>query len=194
MHEFLQMFADTFRIDEVPDINTISIAALHSSDGDYDFPEYLTGDEYISYPEIFVEFDNWNKLHTTELKHDFNNPDIGCPYNVNGDSAQCGLRIALDGSVFPCQLFSDPQFCIGNAYTDSIPDIISGERLAGFIDTVHSRKGNITECRGCGYRSLCLGGCPAQAYIENGTILSVSAKCTTRKSLLNTRLRALLHK
>jgi radical SAM protein with 4Fe4S-binding SPASM domain len=99
-----------------------------------------------------------------------------------------GLVIALDGNVFPCQMFTDDKFIIGNVYSQTLSEILNGERLSAFIVAVHGRKGNIEQCKPCGYKGMCAGGCPAQAYAENQTIYSVSARCRTRKNHFNERL------
>jgi radical SAM protein with 4Fe4S-binding SPASM domain len=142
----------------------------------------------MDYPEIFGMFEDWNGRHTTQITYEFNNPDVGCPYNANADDIRCGLRIALDGNVFPCQSFTDDKFIIGNVYSQTLAEILNGELLSAFISAIHARKGNIEQCKPCGYKALCSGGCPAAAYIENGTLNSVSARCKSRKQSFNATL------
>ncbi|MDR1328540.1 MAG: SPASM domain-containing protein, partial [Oscillospiraceae bacterium] len=191
--EFLNMFEEHFDVDgeKNRDIDSIAMALLHKTEsGGGAFCDYLDSDEYMEYPEIFDMFEDWNGRHTTKITHDFNNSDISCPYNAKAEDVKCGLRIALDGNVFPCQMFTDDKFVVGNVYGQTLAEILNGERLSAFIDAVHSRKGNLEQCKPCGYKVMCAGGCPAAAYIENGTLYSVSARCKSRKQHFNA---ALLH-
>jgi uncharacterized protein len=191
--EFLSMFEEHFDVDgeKNRDIGAIAMALLHKTErGGGAFGDYLESDEYMQYPEIFDMFEEWNARHATKIIYEFNNPDISCPYNEKAEDVKCGLRIALDGNVFPCQMFTDDKFVVGNVYSQALAEILNGERLSAFIDAVHGRKGNIEQCKPCGYKAMCAGGCPAQAYIENGTLDSVAAKCKSRKKGFNA---ALLH-
>jgi uncharacterized protein len=193
--EFLTMFEERFDVDSEKnrDVESIAIALLHKTEsGGRVFSDYLNGDEYMEYPWIFDLFSKWNEKHTTQIIYDFNNPDIGCAYNASVEDVKCGLRIALDGNVFPCQMFTDDKFIIGNVYSQTLSESLNGELLSAFIDAVHGRKGNIEQCRLCGYKAMCAGGCPAQAYIENGTLNSISARCKSRKGHINGILTNLL--
>jgi uncharacterized protein len=192
--EFLTMFAERFDVDgdEGRDVNQINVALLRKTESDNVFRGYLEADEYMNYPEIFDIFEEWNAGHVAKITYDFNDPDTGCAYNAESEDVKCGPRIALNGNVFPCQGFTDDKFCVGSIHNQTLTQILNGERLSAFIDAVHNRRGNIEQCRTCGYKAMCAGGCPAQAYIENGTLNSVSARCKSRKQYFNTELSRLL--
>jgi radical SAM protein with 4Fe4S-binding SPASM domain len=191
MREMLGMFERKFDVDgeNFRDINDIGMALLHkSADGGGAFQDYLESEEYARYPEIFDMFSEWNANHKTRIQYDFNNPDIGCAFNNALENVQCGIRVALDGNVFPCQLLMDDEFRIGSVHDESLQEIMRGEKLAAFLDAIHARRGSVEQCKPCAYKGMCAGGCPAQAYIENGTLNSVSARCTSRKSHFSAEL------
>jgi radical SAM protein with 4Fe4S-binding SPASM domain len=196
MNEFLSMFEENFNIDrnESSDINHIGMALLHPTESDSGaFECYLEDEEYLMYPEIFDLFSEWNKKHSTQISHDFNNPDIGCPYNASVDEVKCSIRVAVDGNVFPCQMFTDDAFILGNILNDTLEDIMKSKNLDAFIEAVHNRKSHITQCKSCGYKVICAGGCPAQAYIKNHTLNSVTTNCASRKKHFNKNLLEYLH-
>jgi radical SAM protein with 4Fe4S-binding SPASM domain len=182
--KILNMLEGKFDVDgeDNRDIENISVAAIRrTEDSGIEFTEYLKADEYLSYPEMIEMFDNWNGRHRAQIKHDFSVPDMGCAFNAENGSIQCGLRIALNGNVFPCQMFTIDKFAIGNIYDNTLVDIMNGTALENFSDMMRERLGKIPQCSGCGFKFICAGGCPAEAYIENGTLFSVSSKCTARK-------------
>jgi uncharacterized protein len=185
--------ADTLKMLELEfsgeNITSISASLLRKSNRENDCPElFLAPEEYLEYPEIFEDFEKWTLSGGVKVTYDFNNPDFGCPYNSEIENVQCGLRIALDGNVFPCQSFTDDIFSFGNIENQSLDEILGGEKFRSFVDAVHTRKSKIEKCKSCGYTRLCVGGCPATAYVENGTINSVSDRCSWRKSALNKNL------
>jgi radical SAM protein with 4Fe4S-binding SPASM domain len=176
-----------------PQISSITPAFLHRTEsGGSAFKDYIESDEYTQYPDIIDKFNQWNAQHKVQANYDFNKPDIGCPFNGEFSDVECGIRIAPDGNVFPCQLFTDEKFSIGNIFQNTLQEIVEGEKLAAFIDAVHSRRTNAKECGTCGYKGMCAGGCPAQAYIENGTLDSITARCRSRKAYFNGRLVTML--
>lgn len=112
------------------------------------------------------------------------NPSIGCPYYGN-DNLQCGLRISPDGYVFPCQLFTDKVFNIGNVKDNSLLNIINGEKMNRFKTLLSLRKIFIPECSECAYQAMCFTGCPGEAYNKNNNIFTNCGKCDRNKSVFN---------
>lgn len=193
--EFLDMISLNYDVDgkDFRDIDSIGMALVHRTEDDLgSFKDYLASDEYLNYPQIFSQFEEWNERHSAKITYDFNNPDIGCAYNAPAKDVRCGIRIALDGNVYPCQMFTDPKFSIGNILQEPLSDIMNGEKLSQFIDLVHSRRDRIDTCKTCAFKGVCAGGCPAQAYIENGTINSVTARCKSRKQHFGKAFSAIL--
>ena len=193
--KILDMLQELFDVDNeaIRDVGSIDIALLRKTDSDSgNFAGYLEIEEYKQYPEIFELFADWNHRHTAQITHEFSNADISCPYNADFDDVKCGIRIALDGNVFPCQAFIDNVFSIGNIHNETLKEIMNGTKLAEFVDAVHGRQGSISQCQACGYVSMCAGGCPAQAFIENRTLNSVSARCDSRKAHFNIALQSIM--
>jgi len=186
----LDMLSNHFELDNSSnlDINTLNVAQLVKSDPNSEFDGYLLGDDIVEFSSFFAVLEKWH--HTVEIKHDFFTPEVGCAYNSSSDNLKCGLRIAADGNAFPCQMFSSKQFCLGNVFSQSIQDILYGENMTQFSESILSRSHNIDSCNQCTHRRFCFGGCPATAFIENGTILSVSSSCKLRKYNINRNLRS----
>lgn len=126
----------------------------------------------------------------SNLKKQYSNLDIefseetisfGCPFVSENEIIDCGFRIASDGYVYPCQMFSQKQFRLGNVYRDSIDKILDGNELQNFLKLIQVRKFFIPECRDCIGQGICYAGCPAMACIENDNILSIAGNCERRK-------------
>lgn len=112
------------------------------------------------------------------------NPSIGCPY-YGGDNIECGLRISPDAYVFPCQLFTDKIFNIGNIKHNSLLKIVNGKKMNDFKTLLALRKTFIPECSECAYQAMCSTGCPAEAFNNNRNIFSNCGKCERNKSIFN---------
>lgn len=112
------------------------------------------------------------------------NPSIGCPY-YGGDNIECAVRISPDANVFPCQLFTDKIFSIGNIRNNNLLEIINGKKMSDFKTLLSLRKTFIPECSECAYQAMCATGCPAEAYNNNHKIFSNCGKCDRNKSIFN---------
>lgn len=166
-------------------INDINLSLLHrTEDGDGRFHRYLPRTFFLQNDAFDDICSRWNESHITKITYD-KSVDFGCAYNGETERVNCSFRIAPDGGVYPCQLFTDPRYCLGNIHRDSLRDILRGDRLSAFTKQVKSRTKRIPQCRSCGYQGFCFGGCPATALIDNGSMDSVSDICRFRKSALN---------
>jgi uncharacterized protein len=185
--DFLKTLEREFSVDgEARDIESISLAVIRRTEsGGGGFNDYLPTDAILTAPEIAELSEAWNRAHTARITTKFTDPDVGCPYNADVEDVKCGLRIALDGNVFPCQAFTDDRFAIGNVFNEKLGDIIRGEKITAFIEAVRGRRSALEDCRPCAYKSVCSGGCPAMAFIERGTLAAVSSICASRKAGLN---------
>ncbi len=110
---------------------------------------------------------------------------LGCPYYNYSQGVSCGLRIASDGSVYPCPYFVDKIFSIGNVKSNTLVQIINGEKMENFIKLLSLRKNYIPECIDCAYKGACKTGCPAESYYLTGNIFGSCQKCLRNKEKLN---------
>lgn len=108
-------------------------------------------------------------------------PNLGCPLLSESNDMDCGFRIAPDGNVFPCQLFFEPQFALGNIYHEHMAEIIEGEKLQRLLSLLRMRKHYISECQSCVCQSMCSAGCPATAFLNTGNIFHPAGPCARRK-------------
>jgi uncharacterized protein len=194
--DFLSMLSTNFDVDDLAnrDFESISLAPVRKI-GNYTtaFNSYIDVSRLFEYTELLTHVDAWNKLHNTKIEHDFQKPDVGCPYNSPQGDIRCGIRIAPNGGVFLCQLFVDESFCIGNINDQSLYDVIDCDDMIKLVNQIRSRKTKIDECKICAYSPMCGCGCPAYAYIENGTIDSITPRCPQRKLSFQRSISSALH-
>ena len=104
------------------------------------------------------------------------NCSIGCPYFAS-ENIECNFRIDPLGNVYPCQLFVDSTFILGNINYESITDILSGVKMEYFLNLLKIKKHFTKECLECAFQNVCNGGCPASALNQNKTIFSTNNNC-----------------
>ena len=94
-----------------------------------------------------------NRLHL-EYGDRFSWPDIDADYI--GDEVFCyGLRdhfgILSDGTVVPCCLDGDGIINLGNAFSDSLKDILKSPKAKAIYDGFTARKASEELCKRCSY-------------------------------------------
>lgn len=149
------------------------------------FSSYINPAQYGNQPVIHSEIKKWNSNHSIQIHDITKTPDIGCPFNGQMEQIDCGIRIAINGEVYPCQLFSDKQFCIGNVYIETIEQIINGKMMEQFIERIHERTNSIPQCKHCAFSGICGRGCPGQAFSIYNTVNSITDRCKERKRTLS---------
>jgi radical SAM protein with 4Fe4S-binding SPASM domain len=97
----------------------------------------------------------------------------------------CHLRIApridCQGNVWPCQLFVDGQFAVGNIKEKPLESVLNGDRYGRLFSDCSARVDTVAECKGCEWKAFCGGGCPAFAYAERETLHARDFFCNVRK-------------
>ncbi len=171
------------------DINTyvsgISLSFLHkASVDDNRFDGYIEPSEYGNQLKMTDHINAWNASHEIKIHDITNEPDIGCPFYGITENVECGVRVAINGDVFPCQLFSAERFCIGNIYRSSLQEIVSGEKAEAFLNQIRSRRDSIAQCKRCAFQGVCGSGCPGQAFTLYGTLDAITDRCAERKKKL----------
>ena len=106
----------------------------------------------------------------------------GCPFN-NMDDIIFRPRITPNGDVFPCQLFEDVEFCIGNIYNKSLLEIVTSNKAEKFVERIRERflylSGN--NCRVCVVKNWCSKGCAAKCWQRNADLKYTDGSCTIKK-------------
>lgn len=193
LERILDLIQGSFYINNNCILDSIHAAILHrTSDNNSQFDEYLDDDEYLRYPTAINLMSTWNETHSEKINYDFINADIGCTYNASKEEINCGLRIAPDGNVFPCQMFTDMRYSFGNINECGLDEILEGARFSRFVELIHARRHAISQCQECAFVLVCAGGCPAQALIERGSLNAVSNRCSIRKNYLKTRIQQII--
>lgn len=109
--------------------------------------------------------------------------EFGCPLLQESGEIECGFRIAPDGDIFPCQMFFDSEYCLGNVYKDTIDIVIASKKLQNFLELLRLRKDYIHECQECVCQCICSGGCPAKSILDSGNIFTPNGACTQRQEV-----------
>lgn len=78
---------------------------------------------------------------------------------INCGSGKNKLYIYPDFNVYPCTCLKD--FCVGNLRTQSLDEILSGEKIKPFLNY---KIDSASKCNDCKYKKFCNGGCIGMSY------------------------------
>lgn len=93
------------------------------------------------------------------------------------------ISIADTGDVYPCHLFHQPDFRLGNIFTQPFDEIFYGDRNHDYVVAMDVEANNDV-CRSCEVRFLCGGGCKANALHAGGDFRAVDSYCSYLKSTI----------
>jgi radical SAM protein with 4Fe4S-binding SPASM domain len=96
-----------------------------------------------------------------------------------------GNNIVVDttGNLYPCSLFMDEEFKLGNIRDKSINDIQSNPVLNDLVRAREKRKTKIERCCDCMWRNFCQGSCMGVVLEQHGTIWETDEFCDFRIAL-----------
>ena len=96
-----------------------------------------------------------------------------------------GKNIVVDtmGNMYPCSLFMDEQFKLGNIKDNSISDIQSNPVLNDLVMAREERKTKTERCCRCMWRNFCQGSCMGVVLEQHGTIWETDEFCDFRIAL-----------
>lgn len=96
---------------------------------------------------------------------------------------QIGEALTMDdqGDLYPCPLFMEPAFRLGNVRKISLQQSLASPLMRRIREMCLLRKSTIPECRVCSWRNFCQGGCPGSVYQLKGTFQAVDDLCEFRK-------------
>lgn len=84
------------------------------------------------------------------------------------------LSIDADGNVYPCHMLHQPEFAMGNAFTDTMECILCSN-VARQFKSLDSRA--FDNCQSCRHRPICGGGCRARAFYSRGSLEADDPYC-----------------
>jgi len=90
-------------------------------------------------------------------------------------------RIDCQGNVWPCQVYVDKDFIVGNIKTESIESIFRSGIYRRMFKDCEERENSVSECQSCQWKSFCGGGCSGFAYAEHQTLKKKDFFCEVRK-------------
>ena len=76
------------------------------------------------------------------------------------------ISVADNGDVYPCHLFHQNKFKMGNIFVDTISDIFHSAKMTEFAESMDVENNN-ARCASCDFRYLCGGGCKANPLHEH---------------------------
>lgn len=121
-----------------------------------------------------------------QMEEDFICKGIGMHHSCSMNQVTDGMikiqpKISGDGDVFPCQMYNDTLFSLGNIYKQSIKEIVEGEATRRYLLLSQMRCDFISECKTCSVNKICGKGCMAKAVMENNKIFSTDTLCKYHK-------------
>ena len=93
------------------------------------------------------------------------------------------LVITPYGEVYPCVLFMEEPYLLGNIRESSLANAAGALSHRDLYERCLKRRETIAECRDCSWRNLCQGGCPGLPLAEHGTLEATDPFCELRKEL-----------
>lgn len=79
----------------------------------------------------------------------------------------CGYGPALEhnGDVYTCDHFVEPAYKLGNLHDTPLADLVASPQMRRF--GLDKRDKLTSQCKTCGVRQLCNGGCPKDRFVES---------------------------
>jgi len=106
-------------------------------------------------------------------------------HQPSGQASWCqvGEALTMDdrGDLYPCPLFMEPSFRLGNIRQVSLRQALCSPLMERIRQMCILRKSTIPECQACQWRNFCQGGCPGSVYQLKGTFQAVDDLCGFRK-------------
>ncbi|MEA1867154.1 MAG: PqqD family peptide modification chaperone [Thermodesulfobacteriota bacterium] len=99
--------------------------------------------------------------------------DIWCPIGRQ-------LVIDVNGDAYPCVLMMEDEFLLGNAFHNSLDNMIKSDAMIAVCRALAERRNKIKKCSVCNWRNLCQAGCMGQALDNKGTIWDTDDFCDYR--------------
>lgn len=84
------------------------------------------------------------------------------------------LSVGADGTVYPCHMLHDSSLAMGNIFYDDIESILKSPVADKFRRLSVE---DFDDCKDCGYRWVCGGGCRGRSYTAFGNLHSKDAYC-----------------
>ncbi len=106
---------------------------------------------------------------------------MGYPPESCDMQGRCSANVVVeaDGSVYPCDFYVLDQWKMGDINTDSIGEMLKGNKAKDFVQC---SVGIVEQCRGCEIYSICRGGCRRHYEPMANTIDNSNYFCAAYKS------------
>ncbi len=108
--------------------------------------------------------------------------------SMNGQCS-CGNIIEADGNVYPCDFYVLDEYCLGNVENAKLEELWDTRTAKNFI---RSSMYIDEECKKCGYRSLCRGGCRREREPFDGRKPCLNRFCQSYKRFFSENYARLL--
>lgn len=84
------------------------------------------------------------------------------------------LSIGADGAIYPCHMLHRREYAMGNVFSSSIAEAMSGDVARLFKELDAS---SFEDCSDCKYVRICGGGCRARSLFASGNVESKDSYC-----------------
>jgi radical SAM protein with 4Fe4S-binding SPASM domain len=99
----------------------------------------------------------------------------------------CGLGHTLlvdaRGDIYPCALFTAPEFRLGNLAKTRLVEALASAKLRELAALCERRREEIEECRACAWKHFCQGGCPGSVWLSHGAWYATDGLCEVRRKM-----------
>lgn len=124
--------------------------------------------------------------------------DIGytdkCPLeHFDENSLDINPKITYEGDVYPCQMFIDKEYSLGNVYNTSLHDCIFSDKFSNLLCLLSLRGKYMHSCLKCIHKANCAKGCPALS-VNQGSLFETDEFCEVRKKRFIRKLSAAMNK
>lgn len=143
--------------------------------------------DWIHAGEIVLNYPNKKIFLTGNFFADLKNGADGSFHIMNRlfPKFSCHLklvpRIDCQGNVWPCQLFVDREFIVGNIRKEPLANMFFGEKYRSLFSRCLERIEKTSDCAKCEWKDLCGCGCPGFAHSEYGNLNHKDCFCDIRK-------------
>ena len=155
-----------------------------------------TGRGVMSYTKMGI-YNNYQITNDTQallskLKNTYDNrinvsfpePCLSFGCILYQDAPALSMKIDSQGYIYPCSLFTDKRYSIGNIYHDRLSDAVIFKRIEDIIEIAESKRLTDTDCKYCICQEVCKGGCIA-IYLDHDCKKEHEDLCSIRKKSYN---------
>jgi uncharacterized protein len=145
----------------------------------------ITADQYGEF--LCEAFDEWYMdgypTLSVSIFDNYLQSYLGLPNGVclYADTCNSGITVEYNGDVYPCDFYVHPDWRLGNALEEALPDILGRPERAAFV----AQKRPLPQaCQSCEWLAMCKSGCFRNRSFLPGGETGPDYFCQSYKALL----------